>query len=300
MSPRVRHYAVAGLATAVSLGLLTAAAARPNYLAAFKANHNTAQGKPMLNAANCTLCHIGPPPQRQWNPYGQALRTALGATAVTDNARLAAAFEEIGKQRSAAGRTYAELIAADQFPGAASAAGAGTALSGQWQALFNGVNMDGWTKMNAGDWKVENGLLRYTGGGNGWLRSNQQYTNYALVVVWKYAEPGTGENNDSGIFLKAGLEGNPWPASPQLNMGPGQNFGSIGGAQGTRARFDLIKPNGWNTYAITVRNGQARLAINGQIAWDLATGLPTGAGYLGIQAENRPLDIAQFWVMPLP
>ena len=96
------------------------------------------------------------------------------------------------------------------------------------------------------------------------------------------------------------MEGSPWPSGPEINMGPGQNFGSISGTQGSMARFDLIKPNDWNTYAVTVDGDAATLAINGTVAWDAATGIPAAPGYIGIQNEGPGLEIAQVWVMELP
>lgn len=294
-------------ATAVlAVGTITPAMARPQYLMTFKAHYNTASGKPTLNAAMCNLCHIGMPREANWNPWGQAVRTALaGAKNVTERPKIVAAFEAAEKgQNTAAGRTYAQLIAADVPPASTqrpAGAGAGSApVRGVWEPVFNGVNMTGLHKMNAGNWTVENFLLKYTGGGNGWLRSDKQYTNYSLVFVWRYPQPSPA--NDSGLFLKASMDGNPWPdgANWQLNMGPGQNFGSLGGTQGSRARADLIRPNDWNTYQVTVQNGTVTCAINGQPAWEQATGIPNRPGYIGIQAENRPLEIAQLWVMPLP
>lgn len=297
-----------GAGAVLAVGMVSTAMARPLYLQTFKAHYATATGKPTLNAADCRLCHIGAPNQRMWNVYGQAVRMALGAQNVQDRAKIEAALVAAEKQTNPqAQQTFGALIAGDKLPGAAAMAagggGAGTGLSASqtstWEPAFNGVNMDGWTKMNAGNWTVENFLLRYTGGGNGWIRTNKQYRNYSAVIVWRYTQPSTA--NDSGIFLKAAsLQGNPWPNSPQLNMGPGDNIGSIGGAQGTRSRMDLIKPNDWNTFQITVWNGMAALAINGQPAWEMGTGLPTGDGYIGIEAEGRPFDIAQFWVYPLP
>ena len=44
--------------------------------------------------------------------------------------------------------------------------------------------MGGLTKAGQGNWAVQNFLLRYTGGGNGWLRTNKQYKNYSAVIVW--------------------------------------------------------------------------------------------------------------------
>ncbi len=159
--------------------------------------------------------------------------------------------------------------------------------------------MSNFTVKNDGNWEVRNGLLRYTGGGNGWLSTNQQYRNYALVIVWRFPNPGP---NDAGVFLKASGEGKPWPdgGNWQLNMGPGDNVGSIGGTQGSRNRYDLIHPNDWNVWQVTVQNGTATLAINGRQAWDQATGLPDRPAYIGIQNENKVLEIAQIWVRPLP
>jgi len=293
-----------GATAALAFGLLSPAAARPGYLTAFKAHYNTTDGKPGLNAANCGLCHTGMPNQGTWNSYGEAFRVALGAKMVGDRAKVVAALVASEKKINPQTRQpYSVMIAADRMPAGSMAApgGAGggdatVATTGIWETAFNGVNMDGWTKMNQGNWVVENGILKYTGGGNGWLRSNKQYENYAMVVMWRFPQAG---NNDAGVFLKAPMQGNPWPGGPQLNMGPGDNLGSIGGTQGTRSRADLIKPNDWNTYQVTVQNGMATLAINNQIAWEQATGLPTGPGYIGFQAENRPLDIAGIWIMPL-
>lgn len=305
-------------ATAVlAVGVLTPAMARPNYLATFKDHYKTATSKPRLNAANCALCHIGAPNTRRWNPYGEAVRTALAARMVTDRAKIVAAITaaEKGKRTPNARRNFGSFITMDQFPiaqqmaaNAPPRAGAPAAVGGpatlgnaQWEPLFNGTNMDGWTKLNQGNWTVQNGILKYTGGGNGWLRSNRQFTNYSMVVVWRYPQPSP--QNDSGIFLKArpGDNGSPWPSAPQLNMGPADNFGSIGGTQGARARADLIRRADWNTYQITVANGAAVLSINGTPAWQQATGANLGgAGHIGIQCENQALDIAQVWVRPLP
>ena len=172
------------------------------------------------------------------------------------------------------------------------------AQTGQWRPLFNGVDMNGWTSMNQGNWTVQNDYLTYTGGGNGWLRTNQEFRNFSLVATWRYTQPG---NNDSGLFVRAGAEGNPWPGQGyQLNMGPGNNYGSLGGAQNAPAKPELIKPQGqWNTYQLTVVDDQASLAINNQPAWDDARGLTRPSGYIGFQAENRPIEIAQVWIMEL-
>lgn len=296
-----------GATAALAVSVMSAATARPGYLGAFKTYYKTAAGKPKLNAANCALCHIGPANQGKWNAYGTAYGEALGAKQVGDMAKLAAAFAASEKKVNPATKeTYAKMIAADLMPGGAtgtggnSAAPAGSsatlAVAGDWEPVFNGLNLDGWTKMGGGNWMAENFLLKYTGGGNGWVRTNKMYTNYSAVIRWRFTQPGA--NNDSGIFLKIKQgDTGALPNSPQLHMGPNQNYGAL---LNKPTRFDLIKPNDWNVYTITVQNGLATVAINGTPAWDYAeSDALKGPGYLGIEAAGRPIEIDSFWVRPL-
>jgi hypothetical protein len=301
----IRGTIVLGATLALAVGVLTPAQARPTYLGAFKAHYNTASGKPKLNAANCAMCHVGMPGQAKFNPYGEAVKAALGAKNVSDQGKIKAAFEAAGKKQNAAKQTYASLIQKDVLPatvqaagGGAPAGGGGGAITGTWEAVFNGVNMDGLTKENGGNFEVKDGILRYTGGGKGWIRGNKTYTNYALVMVWRF--PNQTADSDAGIFVKAkpGDKGNPFPASPQLSMGPGSDFGSL---LGKKSATELIKRGDWNTYQLTVRDGVATVAVNGKVAWDMvASPMLSGPGHVGIQVENFPLDIAQLWIMPLP
>ncbi len=162
-----------------------------------------------------------------------------------------------------------------------------------WIMLFNGRDMTGWTKLNQGDWTVADGILKYTGGGNGWLRSDDQFADFHLIAEWRY--PANPRNAyDSGLFIRAGAGGNPWPRQGfQVNMGPGDNFGSANGIRGSRARADLVhKPGGdWNTYELILVGDHAICLFNGQKAWD-ATGVGRReGGHIGWQAENTPMDV---------
>lgn len=306
-----------GAAAVLAAAVASPASARPPYLQAFKDQYKvTATSKPRINAAaNCAVCHIGAPRDAKWNGYGEALGKALGAKGVTDKAKLAAALAAVGKMRPAGRQqTYDQIIERDNLPGAPGggarnmnnqppaqpAQAAAAPLRGTWEALFNGVNMDGWAKMNQGNWTIQNGVLKYTGGGNGWLRTTRQFKNYSMVVVWKYTNATAA--NDAGIFLKGGMAGNPWPTGGvQLNMGPRDNFGSIGGISASRPRADLIKRNDWNTYQVTVMNGDVTVAINNQVAWPGGTLASLNQnGYIGLQVEGFPVEFAQIWVMPLP
>jgi hypothetical protein len=164
-------------------------------------------------------------------------------------------------------------------------------------SLFDGKSMEGWSRVHAGNWEVRDGVLRYSGGGNGWLRTNREYGNFHLVAIWRFP---SGERWDSGLFVRAGQEGNPWPSQAyQVQMLKGAE-GGIDGSQGARARPDLIKPAGeWNTYELTVVGEAAILRINGQHA-TVATGLTRPRGYIGWQAEGFPLEIKEVRIIELP
>lgn len=294
---------VLGATMVLAVGVLTPAQARPTYLNTFKAHYNTTSGKPKLNAANCAMCHVGMPNTAMFNPYGTEVRAALGAKNVQDQPKIKAAFEAAAKKMNPTTKvSFGDMIKADLLPASAQGPGGGTAapvaaVSGTWEPVFNGVNLDGLTKENGGNFEVKDGILKYTGGGRGWLRANKTYTNYSLVMVWRFTTPNAA--NDAGLFVKAkvGDKGNPFPASPQLSMGPGMDFGSL---LGKKTTSNLVNPTEWNTYQLTVHNGVATLAINGKVAWDMvANPALSGPGHVGIQVENFPLDIAQLWIMPL-
>src|SRR5947207_810024 len=102
------------------------------------------------------------------------------------------------------------------------ASGGGTCASqtppAGWIRLFDGRDMNGWTKVAEGDWTVEGGLLKYRGGGNGWLRTNEKFIDFQLIAEWRF--PVATGDRDSGVFFRA-REAKPWTDDGyQLNMGP--------------------------------------------------------------------------------
>lgn len=169
--------------------------------------------------------------------------------------------------------------------------------AGGWVSLFDGQSMAGWTKMNDGNWSVRDGALSYTGPGNGWLRSNREYGNFSLVASWRFP---TGERWDSGLFLRAGTEGKPWPSEGyQVQMLKGAE-GGIDGARSAKPHPELVNPAGqWNVFQVTVVGDTAALAINGRPA-TVGTGLTRPSGYLGWQAEGFPLEVRQIAIAEMP
>jgi len=161
-----------------------------------------------------------------------------------------------------------------------------------WIALFNGRDLTGWTQMNGGAWKVEGGVMKYAGPGDGWLRSNESFGDFHLILEWRFTKP-EGQH-DAGLFFRAGKEGAPYPAvAYQMNMGPDDNLGSVGGVPSTVKRPDLMhKPGGdWNTYELILVGDKGLALINGQRAWDAAGFTRAPEGYIGFENEGYAFEI---------
>lgn len=147
-------------------------------------------------------------------------------------------------------------------------------------ALFDGKTLAGWTLRTCAA-AVDNGEILIQSG-NGLVLSTNQYADFVLEFDWKKL---ADDKWDSGVYFRFDSvpEGKPWPPRYQVNLKKNLegNCGELKGATST----GLVKPDGWNTFKLTVRGADATLEINGQPAWK-ATGLTGPAkGHIGLQAE---------------
>lgn len=146
-------------------------------------------------------------------------------------------------------------------------------------SLFDGKSLHGWTVENQAQIVVEDELLVLKGG-NGWLRSDFQYTNFVWHVEWKALQ---AEKYDAGLYIRTPAEGMPFPKNGyQVNLLQDKegNIGNLPGAAST----GLVKRGEWNAFDITVVGDTVALAINGKPAYK-AAGLKNARGYIGIQCE---------------
>lgn len=165
----------------------------------------------------------------------------------------------------------------------------------EWQSLFNGKDLTGWVSMNDASFAVTNGNLRLVTG-MGWLRSEKTYRDFVLELEWRALESGY----DSGIYLRAGMEGKPWPNDGwQVNL--------LGAALGGLVKgFKTIVPaetprmplNQWVKFRIEVRGKKVSLQVDGEPAWEYE-GIDAESGYLGLQAENKSFDFRNLRIKPL-
>jgi len=167
-----------------------------------------------------------------------------------------------------------------------SAAATAPASTNAWQTLFNGKDLTGWVPVHDVTFVVTNGNLRLVTG-MGWLRTEKTYTNFVLEIEWRALEPGY----DSGIFLRAGLEGKPWPKDGwQVNLARAALGGLVKGYTSIVPAETLPVPvNEWAKFRIEVRGRKVSLTANGEPAWEYKE-LDSPAGYLGIQAENKAFE----------
>ncbi len=166
---------------------------------------------------------------------------------------------------------------------------------GKWESLFNGKDLTGWAPVNEVDFVVTNGNLRLVKG-MGWLRTEKQYTDFILEVEWRALVP----EYDSGFFIRAGLEGKPWPNEGwQVNLQRG-GLGAL--VKGYKTVVPAETPpmplNKWVKFKIEVRGKQVTLDVDGERAWEYKE-LDVRPGFIGIQAENKMFDFRNLRVLPL-
>jgi hypothetical protein len=175
-------------------------------------------------------------------------------------------------------------------------AAADAAKDGRWESLFNGKDLGGWALVHEATFVVTNGNLRLVTG-MGWLRTEKQYTDFVLEAEWRALEPGY----DSGFFIRAGLEGKPWPKDGwQVDL----NRSALGRlVRGTKTVVPSETPpmplNQWVKFRIKVRGRKITLDVDGERAWEF-NALDADRGYIGLQAEGKAFDFRNIRVQELP
>lgn len=175
---------------------------------------------------------------------------------------------------------------------------------GGWQPLFNGKNLDGWQHVGPGEFVIENGLLKTTGGMGLLWYTKEKIANSVVRVVFKVPEPQKGGN--SGIFIRIPTE----PTEPWMPVNKGYEVQidfSEDDYHRTGVLYSLTKamakpePKEWNTMEITLTDDRTVVTVNGEKVTDYKEGDPVpekkawsepdrgrraAAGYIGLQNHN--------------
>ncbi len=169
------------------------------------------------------------------------------------------------------------------------------AKDGRWESLFNGKDLSSWAPVHEASFIVTNGNLHLING-MGWLRTEKQYTDFVLEAEWRALVPAY----DSGFFIRAGLEGKPWPTNGwQVDL----NHSALGRlVKGRKTIVPSGTPpmplNQWVKFRIEVRGRKITLDVDGERAWEYKE-LDADRGYIGIQAEGKPFDFRNIRVQEL-
>jgi hypothetical protein len=169
---------------------------------------------------------------------------------------------------------------------------AGPAGGTNWLSLFDGNDLSGWVKMSGGTYAATNGILHLEGG-KGWLRTEKEHGDFILEAEWR----GLETNYNSGIFLRAPLEGNPWATNIwQVNTKQGA-IGELlqGSARCVPSVTPPVSTGEWVKFRIEARGTNLSLDVNGQRAWEFHD-LKPARGFIGLQAEGKSFDFRNLQV----
>ncbi|MBT3243064.1 MAG: DUF1080 domain-containing protein [Bacteroidetes bacterium] len=192
--------------------------------------------------------------------------------------------------------------------------------------LFDGKSLTGWEyflvepDVSMEDvWSVEDGLLICTGEPMGYLATNEEFTNFKLVLEWRWA-PGKPAGN-SGVLMR--ITGNPQalPKCTEAQLKHG-SAGDIYGFHGfnvtgdpdrfisnekeltgkltgvSKIKDNENEPGEWNQYEIYLLKGNLTLYVNGEKVNE-ADGLDVLAGKIGLQSEGGEIHFRTVSLIPL-
>lgn len=164
-------------------------------------------------------------------------------------------------------------------------------------SLFNGKDLTNWRfgdesppEKMPDNWKVEDGVIKVTGGGSPHLASSKEYADFEFRLEWRGVKP----KYNSGLFIRSGKK----VGAHQINLASGGEGNFINGKlTGAMAVPKLQKPAGeWNEWRIRCVGDKVTFHCNGQLAWE-GTGLSAKSGYLGLQAEGAPMEFRNLRIL---
>jgi hypothetical protein len=169
----------------------------------------------------------------------------------------------------------------------------------KFESLFDGKSLAGWHVMNGGKFEARDGLVQLRGG-SGWLRSDKEYEDFVLRVDVRWLKP----RQDSGIFLRASLEGKNWPERKvEVQCENSDRVAMLFGAKYVldkeKAARALKGVNEWNTFEIRCQGTRCEVKLNGELVCT-SDDFKLKKGYIGLQGEGGQLDFRNIQILVLP
>ncbi|MFO7720158.1 MAG: DUF1080 domain-containing protein [Gillisia sp.] len=165
----------------------------------------------------------------------------------------------------------------------------GTLFAQEWIPLFNGENMEGWEQVGDGDFILEDGLLKSSGGMGLLWHTERKFENSRIKVVYK----GADENN-AGVFIR--IPEKPTEAWMPVNKGFEVQIDDRGGEYHktgvlysfTKAKASPGIPGEWNTMEITLDKNRTLVHINGILVTDFTEGDPVPEKVKSYEPDRGP------------
>ncbi len=151
--------------------------------------------------------------------------------------------------------------------------------------------------------KMNEGVLSIKDSTSGYIRTKDSFKNYKLEVEWRW----TKVLANSGVLLHIQKPDEVWPVCYQVQQ-KANAAGDVICMNGLWAKecTDTVtttvpkmnksneKPLGeWNSMKVISKNGTLTVFINGELQ-NKTTGLTVKEGYIGFQAESKPIEFRNF------
>jgi len=152
--------------------------------------------------------------------------------------------------------------------------------------MFDGKTLDGWQLMNGAKFVAEDGVIKLNGGG-GWLRSENEYSDFILRLELRFMKP----KQDGGVFLRASKEGKGWPSRKyEVQSENSPRMAKIFGAKhklNVELAQKVLKPVGeWNAYEIKLVGPNIEVRLNGELVTTSDSMSKLTRGHIGLQGES--------------
>ena len=166
-----------------------------------------------------------------------------------------------------------------------------------WTPLFDGKNLDAFTRLGDANWQIVDGAVQ-SDKGAGFLVTKQSYANFQLR-----AEFWADEKANSGIFVRCtdpqkinaenSYEVNIYDTRPDPSYGTGAivNFAKVS---------PMPKAGGkWNTYDVTFNGDTMTVILNGQKTVDAHKDSKFASGPIGLQYAAGVIKWRKVEIRPL-
>ncbi|MDH5398409.1 MAG: DUF1080 domain-containing protein [Cyclobacteriaceae bacterium] len=143
----------------------------------------------------------------------------------------------------------------------------------EWEQLFDGKSLEDWTHVGDGEFVIEDGMLKTTGG-MGLLWYNGRKIEKSVIKV-VYMSP---EGRNSGVYIRIPEE----PTEPWMPVNKGyevqiddrlDDYHITGVLYSlTKAKAKPSKSGEWNTMEITIDGPRTVVHVNGELVTDFTEG----------------------------